>query len=157
MGLDMYLTAKAYLPKNPVWSCRDMSKEANTIQAMFPELEGMVDDNGSSVVQEVIIRVGYWRKANQIHNWFVTNVQNGTDDCRPCYVSREKIQELLDKCRTALEVYNPSLLPPKAGCFFGSTRIDEGYWDDLVLTVNICNTALELPADTWTLMYEASW
>jgi len=27
-------------------------------------------------------QVGYWRKANQIHNWFVENVQDGEDDCR---------------------------------------------------------------------------
>ena len=25
--------------------------------------------------------VGYWRKANAIHGWFVRNVQNGKDDC----------------------------------------------------------------------------
>lgn len=41
---------------------------------------------------------GYWRKANQIHNWFVENVQGGVDDCASYIVSREQIEELLDIC-----------------------------------------------------------
>ena len=42
--------------------------------------------------------VGYWRKANQIHNWFVENVQDGVDDCSSYIVSKEQIEELLDVC-----------------------------------------------------------
>ena len=44
-------------------------------------------------------QVGYWRKANAIHKWFVDNVQNGIDDC--CYheVTKENIQELLRRCK----------------------------------------------------------
>ena len=44
-------------------------------------------------------QVGYWRKANAIHNWFVDNVQDGIDDC--CYhneVTKEILEELLDTC-----------------------------------------------------------
>ena len=35
--------------------------------------------------------VGYWRKANQIHNWFVQNVQGGEDDCGIYEVSQAKL------------------------------------------------------------------
>ena len=43
--------------------------------------------------------VAYWRKANQIHNWFVENVQNGEDDCR-CHdeVTEDKLLTLLNIC-----------------------------------------------------------
>lgn len=43
--------------------------------------------------------LAYWRKANQIHKWFVDNVQNGTDDCGEYLVSKEQIQKLLDTCK----------------------------------------------------------
>ena len=46
--------------------------------------------------------LGYWRKANQIHNWFVTNVQDGEYDCGSYPVSKEQIEELLDACREVL-------------------------------------------------------
>ena len=48
--------------------------------------------------------VGYWRKANQIHNWFVENIQDGVDDC--CYhreVRKEDLEDLLDVCKTVLK------------------------------------------------------
>lgn len=48
--------------------------------------------------------VGYWRKANQIHNWFVENVQDGVDDCdyhNEC--TEEVLKKLLDTCKTVLE------------------------------------------------------
>lgn len=48
----------------------------------------------SSISQQV----GYWRKANQIHNWFVENVQNGEDDCGEYEVTKRQLKELLDIC-----------------------------------------------------------
>lgn len=47
--------------------------------------------------------VGYWRKANQIHNWFVENIQDGVDDCDyHREVTEEDLLELLDVCETVL-------------------------------------------------------
>lgn len=43
--------------------------------------------------------VVYWRKANQIHSWFVDNVQGGEDDCGYYEVTKEQIEELLTLCR----------------------------------------------------------
>ncbi len=47
--------------------------------------------------------VAYWRKANQIHNWFVENIQDGNDDCGYYEVSRQKLQELLADCCDVLK------------------------------------------------------
>lgn len=47
--------------------------------------------------------VAYWRKANQIHNWFVENVQNGIDDCGYYEVSKQELQGLLADCRDVLK------------------------------------------------------
>lgn len=51
----------------------------------------------------IMEEVGYWRKANQIHNFFVENVQNGEDDCsyhNEC--TKEILEDLLDKCYKVL-------------------------------------------------------
>ena len=51
----------------------------------------------------IIEEVGYWRKANQIHNWFVENVQDGVDDCGyHNEVTKEDLEELLNICEIVL-------------------------------------------------------
>lgn len=47
--------------------------------------------------------MGYWRKANHIHKWFVDNVQNGVDDCKTYPVKRTDIEQLRDTCNHVLE------------------------------------------------------
>ena len=52
----------------------------------------------------IMEQVGYWRKSNQIHAWFIAHVQDGEDDCQyhnEC--TKEILEELLDTCRTVLD------------------------------------------------------
>lgn len=63
------------------------------------EFTGIQKDKVSVIVEDV----GYWRKANQIHNWFVQNVQNGQDDCKSHYVAYEQLLELKELCKKVLE------------------------------------------------------
>ena len=44
----------------------------------------------------------YWRKANQIHRWFVENVQDGIDECQESDVSLGQLIELRDACKKVL-------------------------------------------------------
>lgn len=60
-----------------------------------------IDANNITVVDEEVM---YWRKANQVHNWFVRHVQNGEDDCREHYVSPDSIHELFKTCAKVMEV-----------------------------------------------------
>ena len=53
-------------------------------------------------VSQPSAELAYWRKANQIHKWFVDNVQEGVDNCGEYYVSHEKLQELLDTVNNVL-------------------------------------------------------
>lgn len=53
--------------------------------------------------ERIMEEVGYWRKANQIHNFFVENVQDGEDDCsyhNEC--TKEILEDLLDRCYKVL-------------------------------------------------------
>ena len=48
--------------------------------------------------------VAYWRKANQIHNWFVENVQDGVDNCEAYPVTKTNIELLLEICNEILAI-----------------------------------------------------
>lgn len=148
MGLDMYLNAERYISK--YFDAEDEGR-AQKIQEMFPELK-------NAQVTRVRAEVGYWRKANAIHKWFVDNVQDGNDDCGDYYVPREKLKELLELVEQVLnQKDNASMaLPPAAGFFFGSTEIDDYYFEDLKHTANVLKEALAMD-DKLTFYYHSSW
>jgi hypothetical protein len=86
MGLDMYLEGRRFL-----WT-----KERETIK-----IEGIDIPEGTRV-KELVTEVGYWRKANQIHQWFVENIQNNQDDCGEYRVFKEDLEKLLTICKKVL-------------------------------------------------------
>ncbi len=147
MGLDMYLRAERYLsPYN------DESKEISENVALI------VGANPSFNVQTVTLEAGYWRKANQIHKWFVDNVQEGNDDCGDHHVSRDQLVELKELCEKILanKTLAEQLLPTQSGFFFGGTEYDDYYFEDLTLTIQIIDRALTL-SDDWDFEYHSSW
>lgn len=91
MGLDMYLTRKFYV-KNWEHTPAERRHEIIVKTGDGDKKSSIPADKISFIETEEI----YWRKANQIHKWFVDNVQGGKDDCRPYYVSKEQLQMLLD-------------------------------------------------------------
>lgn len=103
--------------------------------------------------------VGYWRKANQIHNWLVNNVQNGVDDCGEYEVSYEKLEELKNLCQKVLSNRSLAykLLPTAQGFFFGSAEYDEYYFEDVEKTIAICEHALLSYSDGDAVYYSSSW
>ena len=156
MGLDMYLTGKRYM--NKLFREEDEQKQT-AIQQLFPELADKKGRWGdASPVKQVEIEAGYWRKANQIHDWFVKNVQGGEDKCRPHYVSREQLEELKALCQEVLDNRERAseLLPTASGFFFGGTDYDEYYFKDLENTVKIVDDCLALPKE-WEFEYRSSW
>ena len=82
MGLDMYL-------KKRKKSCKRSIEEI---------CNGDYEDYKRDLKE-----IAYWRKSNQIHKWFVDNIQNGVDDCNYYLVSKEKIEELRDICTRVLK------------------------------------------------------
>jgi hypothetical protein len=104
------------------------------------------------------MKVGQWRKSNQIHAYFVDNCQGGEDDCRESYVDREKVEELLDLCKKVLADHSlaEELLPAQSGFFFGSTDYNEWYFSDLEDTVSILENCLTMD-ESWSFYYQSSW
>jgi hypothetical protein len=143
MGLDMYLNAKRF-----IWFNEE--ELAETVASVFPELKGRK-------VKEVIVEAMYWRKANAVHKWFVDNVQNGDDNCEEHWVSREKLAELRDLVKDALDRRDSDQLPPQAGFFFGSTDVNDWYWDDLQSTADGLDKVLTDFPERWDFYYRSSW
>lgn len=50
-----------------------------------------------------VVEVAYWRKANQIHNYFVEKAQKGADDCGYYKVSKKVAEKLLTICKELKE------------------------------------------------------
>lgn len=126
MGLDMYLYRDITLFDDDTEGAKRIKE---CIRKELPEVK-----NDITIREEVM----YWRKANQIHNWFVENVQGGEDNAQPHWVPYEKLKELYETIKYVLEKRDEEVamdeLPPVAGFFFGSTNIDEYYWDNLEYT-----------------------
>ena len=149
MGLDMYLTKKVYVGAN---------YEHNRVKGSIRLTRGGKKLNiPRNRVKYIDLEAGYWRKANQIHKWFVDNIQDGEDDCRSYWVSEDKLEELLELCKKTKEylesrpylgeddkkIYDvdldvmEDLLPTQSGFFFGGTGYDSWYMEDIENTIRI--------------------
>jgi hypothetical protein len=106
------------------------------------------------------IKVGYWRKSNHIHKWFVDNCQGGVDNCQETSVYQGDIETLLAVCidvfinRDAVE----EKLPTEGGFFFGDTEYEEGYFSDVKDTIDILNKVLATTDfENELIIYQSSW
>ena len=150
MGLDMYLNAKKYI------SNFDFVPSDRKQNAEIKNVLGFLEEDFESVT--VSLQVAYWRKANYIHKWFVDNVQKGTDDCGEYWVPNEKMRELYHTCTKALETKDATILSPTEGFFFGSTDIDQWYWNDIEYTKEKIKSLLEDKRLVgYDFYYNSSW
>lgn len=103
------------------------------------------------------VEIGYWRKSNHIHKWFVDNIQDGIDNCASYTVSKEQLIELKEVCQQVLDNKElaEELLPTQNGFFFGSTEYGEYYFEELKDTIEIIDKALSLDYDYF--VYHSSW
>ena len=125
MGLDMYLWKEVYVGAE--YAHRNMQVDID-IRKDGTRLP--INKNKLCYITEEAM---YWRKANAIHNWFVQNVQDGTDDCGKYSVPIEKLIELRKTIKKVLRNHKKAdeLLPSTSGFFFGSTEYNSYYFDDL--------------------------
>jgi len=129
MGLDMYLKRKQYIGAN--------SKHRRITGTISLFRDGKAIPVDFSKISYIEYAGVYWRKANQIHKWFVDNVQGGNDDCGTYNVYKEQLEQLVSLCREVLADHSKAeeLLPVQAGFLFGSCEYDHWYFEDLEQTV----------------------
>lgn len=115
MGLDMHLSRRKF-----VGAQYEHRKVKGNIDITIGDKNLPVDFNKVSYIEE---EVGYWRKANAIHKWFVENCQEGNDDCKPYYVSIDDLEELLNLCE---EVKEKAIL--QEGKVKTGEKLENGEW-----------------------------
>ena len=158
MGLDQYLYARRYYSDYSF--ARDEERETFArLAQIWGESVPRREYGAAGKAFFLSHTVGYWRKANQIHGWFVRNVQNGDDDCREHYVSRDLLIGLVATCEEVLssrdEKKAAELLPVTEGCFFGLYEYGDDYWEQLSETVSILNAAVKY--EDAEFFYQSSW
>ena len=98
MGLDMYLKAEKYVSGYGHNGAEAQTKYEQVLASVG--LSGFRCEGSSSAT--ISVNVAYWRKANQIHNWFVQNHMEGNPDGNDPELSREDLVVLRDLCKRLL-------------------------------------------------------
>lgn len=175
MGLDMYLKRVPKVDSNKEldemlsfqgeWQDKDNEFKTHEefvekMKAKIPSLneERHITKSKYFKIGWIGQEVAYWRKANSIHRWFVENVQDCRDECKPHIASKEKLEELLLTCYDVVDKENINLLPSQGGFFFGSTDYDEWYFEDVRNTIEQLEKILkETDFEKETIYYLSSW
>lgn len=191
MGLDMYLyrTKKVdgleiedYQKVDNAISNLNTIKEFESVEkAMQPDEYKPIYDEFNEVVKQrgksfswlsIFDDIGYWRKSNQIHNFFVQECQDGIDECQFSIVEKDKLEDLLARCKRAMKLKKVYLndgiikdgegletfLPTTSGFFFGGTEFDEWYFNDVAETKKLITKVLkDTDFDKQIILYRASW
>lgn len=149
----MYLKARKSISG---YSFDENSSEYHSLVKHLGFNDGEIQSNSPSGSVELV--VCYWRKVNQIHSWFVTNCQDGIDECQKAYVEREKLEELRKLCKEVIETKDTAKLETTKGFFFGPTDYNEWYFKDLEDTVKQLDNTLNNPKfNNWNFFYQSSW
>ena len=161
MGLDMYLYLRKYE------SCGQWDKDFQKKKKDFYPVElkelGETITRNNSMSKQTEYKVAYWRKANQVHNYFVQKCANGENDCKPVYVELGDLKELVSLCKEVIEDPKKAeaKLPTTSGFFFGSSKYDEYYKQDLEYTVEQLEPIIKFleseEGKDYEAIYEASW
>ncbi len=175
MGLDMYLHGKLSIstyelepdatPENEFQ--KQLVKDAQLIKDLKPLVADKCAFANHFKVNEICFNLAQWRKANQIHSWFVREIQENQDDCGEYYVGKEYLEELLTLCNEVLANWENKekvleLLPPVDGFFFGSTDIDDYYKEDIEYTKETLTKVFKAQKETndgcwFSYYYSSSW
>lgn len=126
MGLDQYIyISKENLTDNYYENLGEAVYENDEIQYY----------NDTSVLTEI----AYFRKSNWLHGYFDRLCEERTGheigDCEYFVFNKRDLHTLLETVRDVIATdsvaYAEDWLPPQSGFFFGSTAIDDYYFEDL--------------------------
>lgn len=110
MGLDMYLYAEKYISASDTFDKQHPKQYKEILEVAGMDTLPKSDYTSLTVK----VQVGYWRKANAIHGWFVRECANNVDECQEVYIPAEKLIELRDECVKALANRHTATKPNEA-------------------------------------------
>jgi hypothetical protein len=145
MGLDMNLYKRMYV-QNWDHFAPEHRWQITITKGGQPVDPKLIDASRLVYIEQ---ELGYWRKANAIHNWFVVNCADGVDECQTIHVERSQLQTLLDTVTKILD--SAKVIPGQvhvgtsyASDGAGGTIITENYEDGYVMSHESVVLAQEL-------------
>ena len=122
----------------------------------------LINKEETAYVVQGEFEVAYWRKANQIRQWFVDHIEEFEEDDNGKYynVTRELLEDLIYDCKYVVNNHDDAeeVMPSSSGFFFGSTEYDEWYFKDLEDTIEMCKKVInETDWDNEVVFYTESW
>lgn len=162
----IYIPRWSYMGDDVVEAGTRVAEAAGIAELIGPDSNSLAVRENPSGSLAVSMTVIYWRKANAIHQWFVENVQDNTDDCGRYVVHPELLMMLRANCAEAGGLYlagdragAADILTPTAGFFFGSTDVDEWYAKDLADTMAKIDQIMPIAAANGPIefYYQSSW
>ena len=109
MGLDMYVNIRhkntqSKLEAYEAWEYKYSYEEFQLLtEEQKEEYRNSEPEYDNDMFGKELM---YWRKANQIHNWFVQNCQNGVDDCGRYAITVADLMKLKELCEKILTMTN---------------------------------------------------
>lgn len=158
MAVDSYCDLLKYKKEHPdcKYTMEEWCGQAKPEQKFIDFYSKQWSENGSTYEE-----VAYWRKANQIHSWFVRHVQDGEDNCEVHReLTRQDLLDLLDEAVVVLRhpTTAKDLLPIKEGFFFGNYEYNQYYEEKLCSTVEQIGKLLRTTDwENEALYYASSW
>lgn len=118
----MYLTKKTFVQR---WSHHKLEDQYEvSVKRGGVDYPNIKPERVSNVTEEIM----YWRKANQIHGWFVNNCEERVPDVK-YYVTKEDLGNLLETCKKVIEILNQS--EKKTTKVVGGWKNGENYMVDV--------------------------
>jgi hypothetical protein len=103
-------------------------------------------------------QIAYWRKFNALHQWFVTHVQLGIDNCGTYELNRDALFECLETLEATHNLKDSNKMPPTQGFFWGSTEVDSAYWNNVKNSIKTISGLIDYTDwDNERLFYQSSW
>jgi hypothetical protein len=158
MGLDMYFYLEKYEAQ------LRFSDNSNVLLHYDEDLKELENDiftrNFKSI--ETKYQVGYFRKFNALHSYIVNKYANGEDDCKPIFLDKEDIEEIIETLKSITKDNAKKVLPTQSGFFFGSQEYDEWYFKDIEYAIDMLEKMLKVlkksnSKTSWSAYYQASW
>ena len=142
----MYLSKKTYVKQ---WSHNKPEDQYEvSVKKGGVTYPNIRTERVSYVTEELM----YWRKANQIHGWFVNNCEEDIPDVKYS-LGREQLVELVDICKKVLEILNTATKLTKQ--VVGGWRNGEDYMVDVEVYDNIEDAILcEKRIKEWNRMWK---
>lgn len=104
-------------------------------------------------------QIGYFRKFNALHK-YMCDLDGGRDECQDILIKKEDLIKLLSILDKVNKNHNLAdvLLPTQRGFFFGDTKYDQWYFEDVKDAIEMVEIFLEkFDFENYDLIYCASW